>query len=281
MAKDEKTKKKEPGSPAREQPKAKDFLQVFKRGVQFTEELLAENERLRYRVVRLEEENRTLAQQTMVSQAYEELLEQMRTLEDERSTLLERFKSVEEETQDFKSRYREIEDENNRLANLYIASYQLNSTLDLKEVVRISFEIIINLVGSMDFALYIADGSKLVPVCAEGRPLASLSLITMGKGSAGRAAQDRVLHVTGDDLTKASVDEPKVCVPLIVGDTMLGMFVVFSFLVQKTCITELDRELFKLLGGHAAMAIFAARLNMVADSKIVHDALSYLRLLNS
>jgi hypothetical protein len=281
MAKDEKPKKKESGGQPAEKPKAEDFLQVFKRGVQFTEELLAENERLRYRVVRLEEENRTLAQQTMVSQAYEDLLDQMKTLEEERSTLLERFKSVEEETQDFKSRYREIEDENNRLANLYIASYQLNSTLDLKEVVRISFEIIINLVGSMDFALYIADGSKLVPVCAEGRPLASLSLITMGKGSAGRAAQDRVLYVTGDDLTKASVDEPKVCVPLIVGDTMLGMFVVFSFLVQKTCITELDRELFKLLGGHAAMATFAARLSMVADSKIVHDASSYLRLLNS
>jgi hypothetical protein len=281
MAKDEKPKNKESGGRPAEKPKAEDFLQVFKRGVQFTEELLAENERLRYRVVRLEEENRTLAQQTMVSQAYEDLLDQMKTLEEERSTLLERFKSVEEETQDFKSRYREIEDENNRLANLYIASYQLNSTLDLKEVVRISFEIIINLVGSMDFALYIADGSKLVPVCAEGRPLASLSLITMGKGPAGRAAQDRVLYVTGDDLTKASVDEPKVCVPLIVGDTMLGMFVVFSFLVQKTCITELDRELFKLLGGHAAMAIFASRLSMVADSKIVHDASSYLRLLNS
>jgi hypothetical protein len=281
MAKDEKPKKKESTSQAVDKPKAEDFLQVFKRGVQFTEELLAENERLRYRVVRLEEENRSLAQQTMVSQAYEDLLDQMKTLEEERSSLLERFKSVEEETQDFKSRYREIEDENNRLANLYIASYQLNSTLDLKEVVRISFEIIINLVGSMDFALYIADGSKMVPVCAEGRPLASLSLITMGKGSAGRAAQDRVLYVSGDDLTKASVDEPKVCVPLIVGDIMLGMFVVFSFLVQKTCITELDRELFKLLGGHAAMAIFAARLNMVADSKIVHDASSYLRLLNS
>lgn len=281
MAKDEKPKKKESGPMAVEQPKAEDFLQVFKRGVQFTEELLAENERLRYRVVRLEEENRSLAQQTMVSQAYEDLLEQMKALEEERSTLLERFKSVEEETQDFKSRYREIEDENNRLANLYIASYQLNSTLDLKEVVRISFEIIINLVGSMDFALYIADGSKLVPVCAEGRPLASLSLITVGKGAAGRSAEDRVLHVSGDDLTKASVDEPKVCVPLIVGDKMLGMFVVFSFLVQKTCITELDRELFKLLGGHAAMAIFAARLSMVADSKIIHDASSYLRLLNS
>jgi hypothetical protein len=281
MAKDEKPKKKESTTEAADRPKAEDFLQVFKRGVQFTEELLAENERLRYRVVRLEEENRSLAQQTMVSEAYADLLDQMKALEEERSTLLERFKSVEEETKDFKTRYREIEDENNRLANLYIASYQLNSTLDLKEVVRISFEIIINLVGSMDFALYIADGSKLVPVCAEGRPLASLSLITMGKGSAGRAARDRVLYVSGDDLTKASVDEPKVCVPLIVGDTMLGMFVVFSFLVQKTCITELDRELFKLLGGHAAMAIFAARLSMVADSKIIHDASSYLKLLNS
>ena len=65
---------KNSGNP-KDSGKAEDFLQVFKRGVQFTEELLAENERLRYRVVRLEEENRTLAQQSMASEAYEEDVE--------------------------------------------------------------------------------------------------------------------------------------------------------------------------------------------------------------
>jgi len=270
-------KKDAPADPG----KAEDFLQVFKRGVQFTEELLAENERLRYRLVRLEEENRTLAQKSMASGAYEDLLDQMKALEEERTNLIERFRAVEEESRDFKSRYQEIEEENNRLANLYIASYQLHSTMDLKEVVRISFEIIINLVGSMDFAMYIVDGSsKLVPVCAEGHALASLPLITQGRGTVGKAAQDKSLYVSSEQMTEASVDEPKVCVPLLVADKLLGMIVVFSFLTQKECVTELDRELFKLLGAHAATALHSACLHGRTEAD-VFDATSYLKLLNT
>jgi hypothetical protein len=188
---------------------------------------------------------------------------------------------VEEESKDFKSRYQEIEEEYNRLANLYIASYQIHSTMDVKEVVRISFEIIINLVGSMDFSLYIVDGgSKLVPVCAEGHPLASLPLITLGRGTVGKAAEEKSLYVSAEQMTSASVEHPKVCVPLMVGDKLLGMLVLYSFLTQKECITELDRELFKLLGAHAATALHSSCLNAQVDID-VFDATSYLKLLNS
>lgn len=257
-----------------------EFLQVFKRGIQFTEELLQENERLRGRLVRLEEENRSLAQQQISPRAYEELLEKMTLLEEERSSLLERFHTADGEGEDFKNRYKEIEEENNRLVNLYIASYQLHSTLDLKEVVRISFEIIINLIGSMDFALYINNGdSSLVPVRAEGRPLTSLPPVSSGTGTAGRAAQDKVLYVAGDELTKVSLDEPRVCLPLVVEGKLLGMFMLYSFLAHKECVTELDREMFKLLGGHAAVALYAARLHAEAEP-VDQDATSFLRLLN-
>jgi nitrate/nitrite-specific signal transduction histidine kinase len=257
-----------------------EFLQVFKRGVQFTEELLRENERLRVRMVRLEEENRVIAQKTVDSGSYSELLDQMKELEEERLSLLQRFREVETESLDFKDRYREIEEENDRLANLYVASYQLHSTLDVKEVVRIAFEIIINLVGSMDFVLYIIDGEKLVPVRSQGRPLTSFPVVNFGEGPIGRAANDKALYASSEEMSKVSNEDPKVCVPLVVSDKLLGMFVMYSFLSQKSELTELDRELFTLLGGHAAVAMYSSRI-FEESKNIVHDATSYMKLIDS
>lgn len=261
--------------------RAEDFLQVFKRGVQFTEELLAENERLRFRVVRLEEENRSLANKLKSSGSYEDLMDQMKALEGERAGLIERYQQVEEESLEFKRRYQEIEEENNRLANLYIASFQLHSTLDINEVVRITFEIIINLVGSMDFALYIADEEeRLIPVRTQGCQLESLSIVKIGEGIIGKAAQERTLVVSEKQMNDSSIDQPKVCVPLLVEGNLLGVIVVFGFLEQKLNITELDSELFRLLGGHAAMALYSARLK--ADSKnTTLDAKSFMDLLDA
>ena len=47
--------------------------------------------------------------------------------------------------------YVEIEEENNNLANLYVASYQLHSTLDSSEVLKVVLEIVINLIGAEIF----------------------------------------------------------------------------------------------------------------------------------
>ncbi len=259
---------------------AKDFMQVFKRGVQFTEELLQENERLRIRLVRLQEENKLVAKKTVSPETYGDLLDQMKVLEEERMSMLSRFREVEEESHDFKSRYKEIEEENDRLANLYIASYQLHSTLDLKEVIRITFEIIINLVGSMDFVLHIVDNSKLVPVKAQGKPLATFPLIEIGEGLIGKSAEQRSLYAESETFGGENNSEPIVCVPLVVENELLGMISMFSFLSHKKELTQLDKELFKLLGGHAATAMFSSRLK-AGTKDIVHDAASYIRLLNS
>jgi len=258
----------------------KDFLQVFKRGVQFTEELLKENERLRVRLIRLEEENRALVKNNVKYDSYKDLVEQINSLDEERGHLLERFRAVEVENQDYQERYREIEEENNRLANLYIASYQLHSTLDLQEVVRITCEIIINLVGALDFCLYFREGNKLVAVRAEGHERTELPDLTIGKGMVGRVALEKSLYISGDDLTRASVQDPKVCIPLVVEGKLFGMVAIFAFLAHKPCITELDRELFNLLGQHAATALYSARLRTDMNGT-AHDALSVARMLDS
>ena len=81
-----------------------------------------------------------------------------------------RIQKVEEENLDFANRYVEIENENNMLANLYIASYQLHSTLDFREVLQIITEIVINLIGAEEFAIMLIDDktNKLQAVASEG-----------------------------------------------------------------------------------------------------------------
>jgi len=265
---------------AGEEPAAEEFLKVFRRGVQFTEELLRENERLRVRLVRLEEEHRVLAQKRLGPDNYRQLLDQLQELDEQRNQLLERFRAVESENRDYLKRYEEMEQEYNRLANLYIASYQLHSSLDLREVVRVTFEIIVNLIGGEVFCLYVLDGNRLLPVRGEKCVIEQLSPLTMGRGVAGKAAQDGTPYVDSGNLAKAEGDKPRVCIPLAVAGETLGVICIFKFLEHKPCVTELDRELFGLLGLHSATAMAAARLHAEAG-KIPHDAEGFRRMLAS
>ena len=136
--------------------RAEEFLQVFKKGAEFTQDLMRENERLRYRILELEE---SLPNKDGVSSTddHSKLSQRIDELEREKEEILNRIKQVEAENQNFAARYIEIEEENNNLANLYIASYQLHSTLDFKEVLQIITEIIINLIGAEEFSIMLLD----------------------------------------------------------------------------------------------------------------------------
>src|SRR6185369_1880467 len=113
----------------------REFIETFfKRGAEFTEELMRENEKLRFRVVQLEEERRLLAASasaptpTAGAGALRELVARIEQLEAEREGLMSRFAGVERMNHDIYERYHDIERENNNLANLYVASFQLHST---------------------------------------------------------------------------------------------------------------------------------------------------------
>jgi len=96
--------------------RAEEFMQLFKKGADFTQELLKENERLRFKVVQLEEERRLLSSGGGSDKAVAELNKKLQNLEQEMQKLLERYKAVEAENKDFANRYLEIEHENNNLA---------------------------------------------------------------------------------------------------------------------------------------------------------------------
>jgi transcriptional regulator with GAF, ATPase, and Fis domain len=243
--------------------RADEFLGVFHKGIEFTNDLLKENERLRFVTAQLTEQLKA-AQKGAPPTEMSKLRQQVAELTAEREALLNRYKLVEEENKDFASRYVEVEEENNNLANLYVASYQLHSTMDLKEVLRIVSEIILNLIGSDHFAILTRDDEEPVLHVAAAETMdPRIKKIPLGQGVIGRVAQDGEMFVQ-DDLEHAAVgspDHPIVCIPLKIHDGVIGVIAIFDLFEQKKKrLTRVDHELFSMMAGHAATAIFSALL---------------------
>lgn len=249
--------------------RAEEVLSVFRRGAEFTQELLKENERLRRSVAEYQTQQLAASDEHAWEKLRCELIGRIQSLEGERDDMLERLRQIEGENRHFAERYLEIEEENNNLASLYVASYQLHSTLDLSEVVQIVVEIVINLVGAEIFAIYILDERTQVlsAVASEGRELAEFAPCVLGQGMIGAAVATGETQ-TGDAAGEGDVERPLVCVPLRVQERPIGAIAIHKLLQQKSGFSALDHELFTLLGGHAATAVFAARLYSQSERKL-------------
>lgn len=266
---DEKKENKKKESPLFK--RAEEFLMTFKKGAEFAQQLLKENERLRYRVAQLEEENKAL-RKVKGEEELEFLRKRVKELENEKEELLKKYKEVERENIDFAKKYVEVEEENNNLANLYIASYQLHSTLDFKEVLNIITEILINLIGCGTFVILLIDDKlkALIPVSAEGIDLKEFPPIKLGEGKIGEAVMKREKYVRDyyNPDEEINLDDPFVVIPLEVKETVIGAIVLYKLLPQKNKLEKIDYELFTMLAGHAATAIFSAKLYSDSERKL-------------
>jgi nitrate/nitrite-specific signal transduction histidine kinase len=185
-------------------------------------------------------------------------------LEAEREQLLSRFRGVEAQNRDFSTRYHDIERENNNLANLYVASYQLHSTMELREVTQIILEILLNFVGAKTFAILIVDDElrRLRTLAAEGIDRARVPEETISDGAVGRAIASGEPFFDEARLgERADLTRPTVVVPLRIKDRVVGALVIWDLLSQKKALQEVDYELFNLLGAHAAAALQGAWLS--------------------
>jgi nitrate/nitrite-specific signal transduction histidine kinase len=247
-----------------------EFLSLFSRGAEFTKELLLENEKLRSRLMSIEDRQQSAARSPEDwGKLRSELLNRIESLEAEYQTVFDRLRQVEEENQQFADRYLEVEEENNNLANLYVASYQLHSTLDIEEVLKIIIEIVINLVGAEVFGVYILDeGSGAMQVAvSEGAEPSEFPICRIGVGPIGKAMESTEPTCWQTDRSD-DLGQPIVCIPLSVQNSRIGAIAIYGLLQQKEGFTALDHELFTVLGGHAATALFAARLYSQSERKL-------------
>jgi len=252
---------------------AEEIITMVNRGIEFTKELLQENERLRFKVFQSQQENQEIVRQSSSASLAQRLKEELQRLEEEKQKLLDEYNKVESQNLEYANRYVEVEFENNNLANLYVCSYQLHSTLDFHEVLQIIMEIIINLIGAEEFGVLLLDDKihALRPVAMEGRELNAVPTIPIGQGPVGKSAENGTNYYAADiedTQRERKPDEPLVCIPLKIKDQVIGIIVLYKLLPQKTQFANVDYELFTLLAGHAATAIFSSRLYTDAQRKL-------------
>lgn len=264
-----------------------EILELMTRSMDFIKDLMKENERLRYREVQLQEEVRELAGETGREKRSDLLMREISRLEEEKQRLLAEYQHVEEMNKNYASRYIEIEDENNNLANLYVCSFQLHSTLDFDEVIQIIMEIIINLIGAEDFGIMLLDEKTgmLRPVAMEGIPIEAVSPVAVGKGIIGNVVTSGENYYSPSleghhDASSKNPENPMVCIPLKIQERVIGVISLYKLLPQKTQFANVDYELFTLLAGHAATAIFSAKLYSEAQQKL-HTIKGFMELLTS
>src|SRR5262245_40870406 len=155
----------------------------------------------------------------------------------------------------------EVERRNLALASLYVACSRLHDSLERADVILAIEAIVINLVGSEEFAVFeLSPGDRvLILLSSRGIDVEAHRRIALGAGPIGEAAlQGQVL--VADDLAQRDRIGMAAFVPLVVGDRLTGAVVLFQLLPHKKSIGWIDRELLEMLRVHAAGALYCSRL---------------------
>jgi hypothetical protein len=187
-------------------------------------------------------------------------------LYEEKLRLVEQIARLEANSQAFTTRYVEVEQQNSSLASLYVASYRLHGSLEREDVLGTLREILINLIGTEEFAVFEAEpGNEGAPMqCATsfGVDPSVVESVRIGEGRLGEAIGRGVPYVPPGQPVAIETGRPvTACVPLRVGNLTMGAIVVYRLLAHKPALEAADLELFNLLATHGATALYCSTLH--------------------
>src|SRR4051812_45758390 len=217
---DEKKPSAESNSPSQDLRSERDrFVKTFTRGSRLTDEFIQDYERMLDRVAMLEAENANLRTQVAADRAVRDLVQKIERLEAEKSELLSRTNRAEAITNQFTTRVQEVESEFSNLANLYVASNQLHSSLSPRGVTRRIKEVLAQLLGAERYSMYPAneDGTELVPIASEGIGGNDLSPVPVAESLLGDVLRSGEAKVEEDgDPSRGDLNRPAAVIPLLV-----------------------------------------------------------------
>jgi hypothetical protein len=178
----------------------------------------------------------------------------------------EQVRAADLESRRLAERFAALEEQNNNLANLYVASYRLHGTLERREVLAAVQEILANLVGSEETAIFERNDAtcSLELAASNGIEPGPLRTVPLGRGVIGRVAQTGLpfLSEREEAAARAAGEEHlSACIPLLLDGLVVGAIAVFRLLPQKPRLGELDQEIFDLLASQAATAIYCTALH--------------------
>ncbi|HVO11277.1 MAG TPA: GAF domain-containing protein [Vicinamibacteria bacterium] len=217
----------------------------------FVEDLMEQNQRLEALLVSLEAER--LGHREEIAALKRELS----SFRQEDEKLQAQVMQADEQNRRLAEKFQEVERQNSNLANLYVASHRIHGTSKRAEVLRAIEEIVINLIGCEELAVFEREGTEPVLTRIDGVGIdASRDLaIHFGTGVIGRAAQTGELYVRNGSAASGGDAEVTACIPLRFDGLVTGAIVVYRLLPHKPGLEEVDFALFDLLAMHAATAL--------------------------
>jgi hypothetical protein len=236
----------------------------------YVEELRAENERFRLLTSSLESERLLLENKLVAIQSELELQVS------ERNKLSERIQEVEGERIHIAEGHADIEEQNNNLANLYVATYGLHGTLDRSQVICVIKEIITNLIGSEEMAIFELETNRdtLELLSSQGIELEPYRSMREDSGVIWDAIRSGSTYVndTANPEAHSLPHEANLtaCVPLKIDGRVTGAIALFRLLQHKQGLESLDNELFDLLASQAAIALHCTKLSSIPEALEAH-----------
>jgi nitrate/nitrite-specific signal transduction histidine kinase len=202
----------------------------------------------------------------------------LRRSEEERMALDRDFVQAKDELLEIRNqlmessqRFTDLNEQVNLLTNLHVAASQLHASLDHAAVLRSIEEITTNLVGAEAFHVFIVDEKtgRAELVLSEGQE-APASSVGPGEGIIGACLESGQPHFAADTRVTAAApfEAPLAVIPFDLGGSVVGLLSIHKLFQQKTAFSELDFELFRLLGAQAATAVYASRLHMTSERKL-------------
>ena len=184
------------------------------------------------------------------------------------AALEQRLAAVEEDGQELARRLVEADQRSGQLMSLYVATYQLHSTLDPDDVQSTIAEIAMDLLGADKFVLLLRDDGRGDYEVAMSEGLtASDTLYANGRYGVGDPMVDEALDTGVLQIGPYPRSQAIAVVPLSVQQSTVGVLVLLKLLSHKPALRAGDRDMLDLLGAHAASALFAARLFAATDRK--------------
>jgi len=170
--------------------------------------------------------------------------------------LRQRLAAAEAERRRAQAAMVDLEERLSDTINVCVALERLHGSTDHGEVLRAIQDVVINLVGSEELAVYEPGPSgELEVVQSFGVSGGRLAPVAPGHGPIGRVAAEGRAWVTGD-ATPCGDPDLTACVPLVADDRVVAVLAIWRLLPQKPALRDADRRVLELLGPHAGRALY-------------------------
>jgi GAF domain-containing protein len=150
------------------------------------------------------------------------------------------------------------------MASLYIAVNSLHAALDRTAVLASVQDVVTTLIGSEEMAIFEVDRDhrRLTLLASQGIEPARYQDVRLGEGLIGRSAStgEAVIRAEGGSVERAGDDAITACMPMKIGQRVLGVIAIFRLLPHKGGLNSVDLDLLDLLSTHAAVALLFTRL---------------------